>query len=97
MIKTHEKLTKGIPIDPQIVSSLILSGIINIVNQHDTIKELEERVRSRDHTNVSNQSRLENLESWVLIQDECIQCLVENYQLLIQMGLLLKKQKKSKI
>ena len=93
MIETHEKLTKGIPIDPHVVSSLILSGIINIVNQHDTIKEL----RSSDHTNVSNQSRLENLESWVLRQDECIQCLVENYQLLIQMELLLKKQKKSKI
>ena len=93
MIETHEKLTKGIPIDPHIVSSLILSGIINIVNQHDAIKELKERVQSCEQTNVSNQSRLKNLESWVLRQNESIQCLVEKLSTFDENGVVIKETK----
>ena len=33
------------PVDPEVVSSLVLGGIINIINQHDKIAILEEKIR----------------------------------------------------
>ena len=46
LVEAHKKLSNGTPIDPKVVSSLILAGIVNVLNQHDTIAALEERVKT---------------------------------------------------
>ena len=54
MVEIHNKLSKGIPVDSKEVSRLMLGGVINIINQHDKIKESEtkvERAKIENHTN----------------------------------------------
>jgi hypothetical protein len=70
MIGAHEKLSRGVSIDPTVVSSLLLSGVINIINQHDDLEHLETKVKSLEMSSKTNQFRIESLESWVLKQDE---------------------------
>ena len=38
MVEINEKLSKGVKIDPQVVSNLLLSGIINIIEQQNTVR-----------------------------------------------------------
>ena len=40
MTDVHTKLSNGIPVDQKVVSGLLLSGIVNILNQHDSIEAL---------------------------------------------------------
>ena len=35
MVDIHKKLCDGVPVDQQVVSGLLLSGIVNILNQHN--------------------------------------------------------------
>ena len=77
MMEAQEKLSKGVPIDPKIVSRLLLSGIINIINQHDDLENLEAKVKSIEISNTTSQIRIESLEGWVLKQDERIRMLDE--------------------
>ena len=37
MVKTHEKLSRGISVDQEVLSNLLLGAVINILHQHDTI------------------------------------------------------------
>ena len=53
MVDAHEQLSKGKPIDQKIVSSLLLAGVVNILNQHDTIVTLEEEMRTNIIENVT--------------------------------------------
>ena len=52
------------------MSKLLLSGIINIIAQHDAIVESELKIKALEHENISNQARIEALENWVLKQDD---------------------------
>ena len=49
MIKTHKKLSKGEQVDSQIVSNLLLGGVINIIAQRDTIEEETESSWTWEH------------------------------------------------
>ena len=71
MLETHEKLSKGAAIDPKVVSGLLLSGVINILIQHDTIENLE--IESR-----TTKIRLDMLENWIIKQDETLKELTNN-------------------
>ena len=77
MKEAHEKLSNGVPIDPKVVSRLLLSGIINIINQHEDIENLEAKVKSFEMPNITTQIRIESLESWVLKQEDRIKKLEE--------------------
>ena len=44
MIKIHEKLSKGETVDPQIVSTLLLAGVINITSQHDALEGMGDKI-----------------------------------------------------
>ena len=77
LVETHKKLSNGTPIDPKIVSSLILAGIVNILNQHDTVAALEERVNKNAIENVTRNVRVESLENWVTKQEKTINLLEE--------------------
>ena len=56
-------------------SSLILAGIVNVLNQHDTIADLEERVEIKAIEDVTLDVRVESLENWVPIQEKNINLL----------------------
>ena len=91
MISTHEKLIKGEAIDKDVVSILLLGGVINILGQHDTILEIENKVKSLEVENLTNRSRIESLENWILKQDESIKELEENLQRLDRNGVVIKE------
>ena len=88
MVEIHDKLSKGANIDPKVVSGLLLSGIINILKQHDALEHLEEKIKVLEHDSLTNRNRIEALENWVTKQDEAISNLSvklsesdkENYQ-----------------
>ena len=77
LVDVHKKLSNGTPISQERVSSLMLAGIINMLNQHDTIAALEERVQANDIENVTRNVRVESLENWVMKQEEAIKHLKE--------------------
>ena len=58
MLETHQKLSKGERVKPEVVSNLLLSGIINILAQHDDIVEDELKIETLEHENISNQARI---------------------------------------
>ena len=66
MINTHKKLSKGEKVDNQIVSNLLLGGVINIIAQHDTIEEVEKRLQEVEYKNITNQTRIEPFKIWCL-------------------------------
>ena len=68
MKETHNKLAKGIIVDQNVVSNLILAVVLNILHQHDTIEEIEKSVTTSELQNLSNKLRIESLENWVLKQ-----------------------------
>ena len=43
MVEINDQLSKGANIDPKVVSGLLLSGIINILKQHDALEHLKMR------------------------------------------------------
>ena len=67
MVETREKLSRGETVDQQTVSVLVLAGIINITSQHDTIAELESRIKALEHNDITHRSRIESLENWVFV------------------------------
>ena len=68
MLESHQKLSKWERVNPEVVSNLLLSGII--LAQHDAIVEAELKMKTLEHENISNQARIEVLENWVLKQDD---------------------------
>ena len=70
MIDIHKKLSTGVPVDQQVVSSLLLGGIVNILNQHDLIEALEDIVDSLKIDNQTHKTRIESIENWLLKQGE---------------------------
>ena len=91
MISTHEKLVKGEAIDKDVVSILLLGGVINILGQHDTILEIENKVKSLEVENLTNKSRIESLENWIMKQNESIKDLDEKLQKLDRNGVVIKE------
>jgi hypothetical protein len=81
MVRMHEKLMRGERVDPNDVSTLILAGIIKIINQHDLIDNLDEKVNDIERENLSNKFRIESLENWVISQGESISRLDKKVEL----------------
>jgi hypothetical protein len=81
MIEAYEKLCKGISIDPKVGSSLLLSGVINIINQYDDLAHFEEKLKSTELDNTTSKIRIESLENCVLKQDDRIRKLEETVSL----------------
>ena len=68
MVKTHEKLSRGHPVDQQVVSNLLLGGVLNILHQHDTIEEMDERIKAVEQITLTDKLRIESLENWTIKQ-----------------------------
>ena len=82
---------KGETIEKDVVNVLLLGGIINILNQHDRICEIEKKVKAVEVENVTNKCRIESLESWVLKQDDIIKVLDERFKRLDENGVIIKE------
>jgi hypothetical protein len=93
MVHTHEKLSRGEKVEPNIVSNLLLAGVINILAQHDTILEAETRIETLEQDKVSNEARLEAIENWVLKQDEPIKELGAKLMNMDENGVILEENK----
>ena len=91
MISTHEILLKGEPVEKDVISIPLLLGVINILEQHDTIQEMEFRMETIKCENVAIKCRVESLENWVLKQDDIIKKLDEKLSRWMNMYKLLKK------
>ena len=91
MIDIHKKLVDGIQIEPITVNALLLSGIINILNQSEAFDELEARSKDLEHQNVTSKARIEALENWVLKQNDVIVELSEKLSRLDENGFLIKE------
>ena len=77
MVDTHEKLKCGILVDQHIVSNLLLGGVLNILNQHDTIEEINKRVEVVEQISLTDKLRIEALENWALKQADNLKVLSE--------------------
>ena len=64
--ETHEKLVEGSLVDPQVVNTLLLGGINNILYQSDLIEETAEKVKTLEIEVLTNKARMETLENWVV-------------------------------
>ena len=93
MIDVHEKLSKGVSIDPKDVNVLVLGGIINIISQHDALQDLENRIKVVEHNDLTNRTRIESLENWVVTQGEVIEELRGKLLQLDLNGVILKESK----
>ena len=70
MVNTHNKIARGINVDQEVVSNLLLGGVINILQQHDAIEEMNERITSVEQVTLTDKLRIELLETWVQKQAE---------------------------
>jgi hypothetical protein len=68
MIKIHEKLVKEITVDKDVVSNLLLGGVINILNQHDTIDDMSNRMKAVEESSLTDKIRLEALENFETVR-----------------------------
>jgi hypothetical protein len=91
MIDTHKKLAQGIIIDVNAVSVLLLGGIINIINQHDMIADLEKKMKNILLENITNKIRIEMIENWVQKQDDLIKKLDEKLSVVDQNGVIFRE------
>ena len=96
MVEINEKLSKGVKVDSQVVSNLLLSGIINIIEQHETVEELEKKIKQLEHIDITTNARLESLESWVLEQNNSIHRLDELLSVMDKNGAVVKESKEIK-
>ena len=62
MISTHVKL-----VEKDVVNVLLLRVVINILSQHDNIPEMGSKMKSIEVENITNKSRIESLENWIMI------------------------------
>ena len=68
------------------VNVLLLGGVINILNQHDKISEMENKLKEFEVQNVTKMLRVEYLENWVVKQDEKIKDLENKLERLVEHG-----------
>ena len=96
MVEINEKLSKGLTIDYHVVSNLLLSGIINIIEQNKTVEELEQKIKHLEHSDITTKAKLEALENWVLKQDDNIHQLDELLSVMDKNGAVVKESNQIK-
>jgi hypothetical protein len=72
------KLMIDIPVDQQVVSGLLLGGILNILHQYDKIEALEDKIYLYKIDNKTLNTRIESIENWLLKQDKNLKEAKEN-------------------
>ena len=72
MHETHKKLLNGIQVDPTVVNTLLLGGVVNIIIQSEEIEAIEHRVTAMEREDITNKAKIEYLENWVINQNDTI-------------------------
>jgi len=67
---THDKLVNGKPVEPQVMNILLLSGITNVLCHSKVVDDAMEKVKILEVENITNKTRLDLLEDWVLKMSE---------------------------
>ena len=63
LLDTHNKLVNGKTVEPKVVNTLLLGGIVNILCQSEEFDDATDRVKALEVENVQNKFRLESLEN----------------------------------
>jgi len=66
LLDTHNKLVNGKTVEPKVVNTLLLGGILNILCQSEQFDEAMDRLKALEVENVQNKFRLESLENWLI-------------------------------
>ena len=53
MVKVHDKLSRGIAVEQEVVGNILLGGVINILHQHDVVEELDNRIKDVEQTSLT--------------------------------------------
>ena len=70
LMDTHSQLVNGKKVETNIVNTLLLGGIVNILCQSEQLDDVFERVKVLETENVQTKFRLESLENWMLKLNE---------------------------
>ena len=73
MYETHKKLLNGSQVDPKVVNTLLLGGVVNILIQSEEIEAIEQRVKAMEREDLTNKAKIEYLENWVIKQNDAIE------------------------
>ena len=69
MYETHKKLLNG----SQVVNTLLLGGVVKILIQSEEVEGIEQRVKALEREDLTNQTKIEYLETWVIKQNDTIE------------------------
>ena len=73
MYETHKKLLNGGQVDPKVVNTLLLGGVVNILIQSEEIEAIEQRINAMEREDLTNKAKIEYLENWVIKQNDAIE------------------------
>ena len=93
MVETHRKLLKGDQVEPKLVNTLLIGGVLNILNQSESMEDLEKIVKALEYKDVSNKAKIEYLENWVVKQNNVIEDLSEKLSRVDENGVFTKESK----
>ena len=91
MVDTHKKLISGSQVDPNVVNTLLLGGVVNILSHSEAIDDIEESVKCLKREDCTNKAKIEYLENWVINQDKTIEELNKKLTRLDESGVLIKE------
>ena len=69
MYETHKKVLNG----SQVVNTLLLGGVVKILIQSEEVEGIEQRVKALEREDLTNQTKIEYLETWVIKQNDTIE------------------------
>ena len=73
MHETHKKLVSGCQVDSKVVNTLLLGGVVNILIQSEGIEAIEKRMKAIKCEVLTNKTKIEYLENWVISQNDTIE------------------------
>ena len=62
--ETQRRLVTGVKVDGDLVNTLLLGGITNILWQSETVDKLTEKAQNLEMENLTCGTRIESLENW---------------------------------
>ena len=78
--ETQRRLVKGMKVDGDLVNTLLLSGITNILWQSETVDGLTEKAQNLEMENLTSGTRIESLENWAKQLNEKLDKVEQNWK-----------------
>ena len=90
-MKHIKKIIQGTQVDPKTVNVLVLGVVINILSQSEAMEEIEAGAKVLEQENLTNKTKIECLENWVLKQNDSIDDMIDKLARLEKNGVLVKE------